>query len=299
MPRTTVVEAFSVQNAQICDGTNGFLTNLAAQLAVGTDIYGVNDASLAADTGSYENQGDNQTLSRWNWLNFGTVTVQGGYLSFPLYSTLSGQAMATTNVSAASEVQTISSNGSSAGTFSLTFRGATASGIAFSATSAVVQTALQGLSTIGAGNVTVTGGPANTTALVLTFGGTLANTPLELIQVNTAGLTGATGGIPSRTTPGAFADTYYGIDLWHEDSMNVSAKPLLLTLPSKDNLGAVCRLIIGLYKCQFGPIGFDGPSFKDGFKVNYEATALMSSTDELGVAFADGKKRIGRLISIL
>jgi hypothetical protein len=178
-------------------------------------------------------------------------------------------------------------------------RGATASGIAFSATSAVVQTALQGLSTIGAGNVTVTGGPANTTALVLTFGGTLANTPLELIQVNTAGLTGATGGIPSRTTPGAFADTYYGIDLWHEDSMNVSAKPLLLTLPSKDNLGAVCRLIIGLYKCQFGPIGFDGPSFKDGFKVNYEATALMSSTDELGVAFADGKKRIGRLISIL
>src|SRR6478672_11337651 len=169
MPRTSIVEGFSVQNAQICDGTSSFLVNLASALAVGLDIYGVNDASLAADTGNYENQGDNQTLSRWNWLNFATLTVQGGYLSFPLYATLSGQPMSTTPLSAQSEVQTISSNGSSAGTYTLTFRGQTASGIAYNAAASAVQTALQALSSIGAGNVTVAGGPSNTTALVVTF----------------------------------------------------------------------------------------------------------------------------------
>jgi hypothetical protein len=299
MPRTTVVEAFSIQNAQICDGVSSFLINLAASLAVGLDIYGVNDAGLAADTGNYENQGDNQTLSRWNWLNFATLTVQGGYLSFPLYSTLSGQAMATTSPSAVNEVQTMATSGGTGGTFTLSFRGATTAPIAYNAVAATIQTALQALSTIGAGNVTVTGGPPSTAPVVFTFAGTLGNQGVDLIVSNITGVTGGTGGAVTRTTPGSAADTYYGIDLWHEDSMNVTPKPVLLTLPSKDNLGAVCRLVIGLYRVQFGPIGFAGPAYKDGFKVNYEGTALMSTVDELGAPFADGKKRIGRLISIL
>jgi hypothetical protein len=299
MPRTSIVEGFSIQNAQICDGTSNFLTNLASALAIGLDIYGVNDASLAADTGNYENQGDNETLSRWNWLNFATLTVQGGYLSFPLYATLSGQSMATTTVTSASEVQSLASNGGSGGTFTLTFSGQTTAPIAYNATNTVVQSALQALANIGTGNVTVSGGPANTTALVITFTGALANQPESLITSDITAVTGGTGGLVTRTTAGASSDTYYGIDLWHEDSMNVAPKPVLLTLPSKDNLGAVCRLVIGLYRVQFGPIGFAGPTYKDGFKVNYEGTALMSTVNEVGAPFPDGKKRIGRLISIL
>jgi hypothetical protein len=195
---TPRVEAFSITHAQICDGLTTFKDQLIAAAAIGLDIYGVNNASLAADTGNYENQGDDQTQSRWNWLNFATVSVQAGYLSFPLYASLSGRPLTTT-------------------------------------------------STVG----------------------------------------------PPAVVTG------YEIDLWHEDSMNVAPKPLMLVLPSKDENGVVRRLVIGLYKCQFGPIGFDGPAFKDGFKVNYEATALMSLTDEKGLAHADGKAKIGRLLSVI
>lgn len=295
---TPVVEAFSLSHAQICDGTSSFLTNLAAAVALGLDFYGVNDASLAADTGNYENNGDDTTRSRWNWINFATLTVQGGFLSFPLYSTLSGQGMSQQTIAAVNEVQSIPSSGASAGTFTLSYKGATTAPITFSATAAAVQTALEALSTVGTGNLTVTGGPANTTALVITGAGTLAGQPLDLIVVDKTGLTGAGTMTVTRTTAGVAQSINYGIDLWHKDSMNIAPKPAILVMPSKDTLGQVRRLIIGLYKVQFGPIGFDGPSYKEGFKVNYEGTALMSGTDELGVAFADGKERIGRLLSI-
>lgn len=295
---TPVVEAFSLSHAQICDGTSSFLTNLAAAVALGLDFYGVNDASLAADTGNYENNGDDTTRSRWNWINFATLTVQGGFLSFPLYSTLSGQGMSQQTIAAVNEVQSIPSSGASAGTFTLSYKGATTAPITFSATAAAVQTALEALSTVGTGNLTVTGGPANTTALVITGAGTLAGQPLDLIVVDKTGLTGAGTMTVTRTTAGVAQSINYGIDLWHKDSMNIAPKPAILVMPSKDTLGQVRRLIIGLYKVQFGPIGFDGPSYKEGFKVNYEGTALMSATDELGVAFADGKERIGRLLSI-
>jgi hypothetical protein len=51
--------------------------------------------------------------------------------------------------------------GTTAGTFPLTFNGQTATGIAFDATTSAVQSALEGLSTIGTGNVTVTGTAGN------------------------------------------------------------------------------------------------------------------------------------------
>lgn len=47
--------------------------------------------------------------------------------------------------------------GTTAGTFPLTFGGVSTSGIAFDATAAAVQTALEGLSSIGAGNAVVSG----------------------------------------------------------------------------------------------------------------------------------------------
>jgi hypothetical protein len=295
---TPVVEAFSIEHAQICDGISSFLTSLATMAAVGLDIYGVSDASLAADTGNFENPGDDKTLSRWNWINFATVTVQGGYLSFPLYASLSGQGFATTSIAAATEVQSLASSGASAGTFTLSYRGELTAPLPYTATNTAIQTALTGLSTLGSGNVTVSGGPANTTASVITFGGTLAATAVDLIVVDKTGLTGGTTAAITRTTTGSPASLNYGIDLWHQDSMNVAPKPMILVLPSKDSNGLTRKLVIGLYKVQFSPIGFDGPADKDGLKVNYDGTALMSASDELGVAFADGKSRIGRLLSV-
>ena len=91
----------------------------------------------------------------------------------------------------------------------------------------------------------------------------------------------------------------YFADLWHEDSMNIDARPMLLRMPSKDHLGQVRTLVFGLYKVNFKPVTFDGPQFKNGLKVSYGGRATYSTVDELGNPFADGKKRVGRLISLV
>ncbi len=68
----------------------------------------------------------------------------------------------------------------SGGTFTLQFNGQTTSTIAYNANAATVQAALVALSTVGAGNVTVTGGPGPGTPYTVTFGGALNYTTLAL-----------------------------------------------------------------------------------------------------------------------
>ena len=112
--------------------------------------------------------------------------------------------------------------------------------------------------------------------------------PLSLL----AALTGLT-----VSSSGAGATQVFGVDLYHESGVNLAPKPVILKMPSKDHLGAVRTLTIGLYKCVFQPINLDGPAYKEGLKCNWRARALYSPTDEVGTAFADGKKRVGKLIS--
>jgi hypothetical protein len=107
-----------------------------------------------------------------------------------------------------------------------------------------------------------------------------------------AGLTGRT-----ISSTGSGDEIVYGLDLWHEDDFNVPRRPMIVRMPSKDSVGAVRYFDIGLYTVSFNPITFDGPSYKDGLKVNYGGQALMSSVDELGEPFADGKRRVGKTIS--
>lgn len=188
-----VFEAFSLSHAQILDGSKTFEEAGETLLTPeGLDIYGVNEASLDPSSDSYDNEGDDTILSRWNWLNNAEVTVQAGYLSFPLIASMTGR---------------------------------------------------------------------------------------------------------SITSTGSAAARAFSMDLWHEDDFNVPNKPMLLRMPSKDKVGNVRTFLIGLYAVSFSPITFNGPAYKDGLKVNYDGTALFSPVDEKGAAFADGKKRVGRLIS--
>ncbi|MBX3411469.1 MAG: hypothetical protein KF708_02035 [Pirellulales bacterium] len=75
------------------------------------------------------------------------------------------------------EVQQISFSGTAptSGTFKLTFSGQTTAAIAYNASAATVQAALAALSTIGAGNVSVTGGPGPAAPWTITFQGARAN----------------------------------------------------------------------------------------------------------------------------
>ncbi|MGZ6321666.1 MAG: hypothetical protein ACXWQR_20480 [Ktedonobacterales bacterium] len=82
---------------------------------------------------------------------------------------------------------TVGVGAATAGTFTLTYKGQTTTGIAFNATNTVVQNALTALTTIGAGNVVVTGTAPTWT---VTMSGTLANDA----TVMTGSGTGLTGG---------------------------------------------------------------------------------------------------------
>lgn len=94
-----------------------------------------------------------------------------------------------------SEVQSVTISGSpTGGSFTLDFGGQPTTDIAYNATASAVQTALQALSTIGAGNVTVTGSAGG--PWTVTFAGSLANQDVaQLVAVSN--LTGGTS--PSVT----------------------------------------------------------------------------------------------------
>ena len=96
-----------------------------------------------------------------------------------------------TNGVPAADAQTITITGTpTGGTFVLGFKGAITAPIAYNAAAVAVQSALQALATIGAGNVTCTGGALPGTGVVCTFAGTLATGLQPLIVAGEGGLTG-------------------------------------------------------------------------------------------------------------
>lgn len=108
----------------------------------------------------------------------GKITATGKY----------GPYLAQTN-----EVQTVTVTGTpTSGTYTLTFSGQTTAGIPFNATAAQVQTALEALSNIEVGDVTVTGGPHPGTAIVVTFKGQYIGTDVAALVKNASGLGGGT-----------------------------------------------------------------------------------------------------------
>jgi hypothetical protein len=87
------------------------------------------------------------------------------------------------------EVQTVTLTGATftAGTFTLTYMGQTTTGIAYNAANSAVQAALAALSTIGVGNVAVTGSAGG--PYTVTLQGTLAGQENELLTGLGTGLT--------------------------------------------------------------------------------------------------------------
>jgi hypothetical protein len=100
------------------------------------------------------------------------------------------------------ELQRLTPGGTiTGGTFTLTFNGKTTAAIAWNATAAQVQAALELLSTVGAGNIAVTGGPINTTATDITYYNALQGDQPQVTV--TSSLTGTTPTLtPSTVTPG-------------------------------------------------------------------------------------------------
>lgn len=102
-----------------------------------------------------------------------------------------------------SEVQTLTLGAASAGTITITFDGETTGAIAFNASAATVQAALEAMSNVNAGSIVVTGGPLP--ALVtLTFSGPqYAGQNVPEITATPSGLTGGTVTIATTNQGGA------------------------------------------------------------------------------------------------
>ncbi len=103
------------------------------------------------------------------------------------------------------EVQVVTvNNGPTAGTFTLTFQGQTTTGVAYNATASAVQSALEALSNIAAGEAVVTGNAGG--PYTVTFsGGTLAGTDVSKMTGSGALLTGSS--VYAATTQAAVAGT--------------------------------------------------------------------------------------------
>ena len=105
--------------------------------------------------------------------------------------------------SGTAELQTLTATGTvSGGTYTLTLAGQVTSNIAYNASAATVQAALEALSNVVPGDVLVGGGPFPGTPLTFTFYGNLSG-DAPALSVQTANLTGSTPGAGfATTTPG-------------------------------------------------------------------------------------------------
>jgi hypothetical protein len=123
----------------------------------------------------------------------------------------------------ASEVQTATiTGGPSGGTFTLTLSGETTAAIAYNATAAAVQSALEALPSVQAGDVTVTGSAGG--PYTLTFGGNYAGANVPAVTATPSLTGGSTPGVTMATpTPGGGTATD-GLDvprgfLWNSIAM--------------------------------------------------------------------------------
>lgn len=152
-------------------------------------------------------------------LTSGTASVVAGTAAAsPVAPTLTSVQLRVANINVVpvsgpggtNEIQTLTVDAVS-GTYTLTFGAQTTATIAFNASDTTgatsVRAKLEALSTIGTGNVTVSGGPGASgggTPYAITFVGTLAETDVGNITSNAGGLVGGgTSATIVQTTPGA------------------------------------------------------------------------------------------------
>lgn len=158
-------------------------TSLEALSSIGTGNVSCSGGPLPGTPIDYTFIGDLAAT------NVAQATVNDALLKYKTESTTSG-------TGAQSEVQRFSATPAPAsGTWTATYSGQTTSAMAFDISASAFQTALEALSNLAPGDVTVTGGPLATAPYVVTFGGTLANTNVVAMTAASSML----GAVPELT----------------------------------------------------------------------------------------------------
>ena len=110
-----------------------------------------------------------------------------------------------TGTGGTNEQQLVTISNATSGTFTLTYSGQTTGAIAWNAAASAVQTAIQALSNVGAGNATVTG--SNGGPYTVTFAGTLADTNVAQMTASAGSLVGSSPTAVVTTATGGVANT--------------------------------------------------------------------------------------------
>jgi len=152
------------------------------------------------------------------------------------------------------------------GTFTLTFNSATTAPIPFNADAATVQAALEALSTIGVGNVQVTGGDLPGTAAAIRFTGVLQDQDVSQIAVNSLGLDSFEEqrfNITGTPTGGTFTITVPGFGTTGAIAFNATAAAVQTEFDNTFGVGAAT--VTGAVALPAGNIfvDFDGALFND------------------------------------
>jgi hypothetical protein len=108
------------------------------------------------------------------------------------------------------------------------------------------------------------------------------------------------------TSSGIAGADYYAIPLWTLASMNQVTQPLAIRVPAKDAGGQIRTLDFVLYRVQFQPFNFTGPSYKTGLTCSIAGRALFSTVNEVGQSLpasyggtsGSAGNAIGRLVSL-
>jgi hypothetical protein len=154
-------------------------------------------------------------------------------------SPASAVATATAGTGTANEVQVVYASGTvSGGTFTITYSGQTTSAIAYNATTAVVQAALEALSNLAPGDVVVTGTAG--TRYILTFGGTLLATDVSAVTIGNGSITGGGSYLVATATAGeAGSNGTYKAVLSSSTDGSQTAKAILEFASATDSSGNI------------------------------------------------------------
>ncbi len=143
-----------------------------------------------------------------------------------------------------SEVQSFTLTGSLTGSFTMTFKGQTTGSLSANYNdpnfAANVRSALEGLSTIGVGNVAVAQNPANKSTFTVTFQGALAGA--DQPQITATGTNGTSVTVSTVNDGSAGTVVASGATLQLQGGITVSTEPLVINGAGFNGIGALDSL---------------------------------------------------------
>lgn len=210
-----------------------------------------------------------------------TITNQAVLVSY------AGAEGAEDHTASQNEVQTITPTDTLiGGTYTLSFDGQTTGPISFDAGNADVKAALESLSTIGAGNIQVSGGGLANGPLTVTFVGDLADTNVAEITIDESALSllavtstteGATNEIQRLATTGNVVGGFFTLTFGAETTaplgFNASAATVQAALESLSSVSP-------------GDVSVTGGAFPDS-AINVEFTGSLAAQDIGSITFDD------------